>query len=174
MEKAERIALCSALGVSADVSNDVLVQRASALVASAGKAPEGFELTPAGELAAAQARAAAAEVELNASRKASRDASISALLDDAVKSGKATPASREQYAALCATDAGFEGVKALFATLTPSQLLEQKGPSGAPSAAPGGALALSDTEERIGAALGRTRAQMLADKQAELSNGGAA
>lgn len=138
MDKEKRAKICAALGLSPDVSDDVLVQGAESLRASHGKAPEGFELTPKGELAAAQARAAAAEVELNASRKASRDASISALLDDAVKSGKATPASREQYAALCATDAGFEGVKALFATLTPSALLEQKGPIGAPSGAHSG------------------------------------
>jgi ATP-dependent protease ClpP protease subunit len=172
MDKEQRIALCSALGLSADVSNDVLVQRASALKSAEGKAPEGFELTPKGEFAAAQARALAAETELLATRKASRDVAVNALIDEAVKSGKATPASREKYAALCATDAGFEAVKDLFAALAPMALVGEQGRDGAPKGA-ADICALTDEERAVAKALGKSEAEMLAYKKAEATNGGA-
>lgn len=180
MEKAARIALCSALGISADVTDDVLVQRVTALMASAGKAPEGFELTPKGELATAQARAASAETELLATRKATRETAVNATLDEAVKAGKVVPASREKYAALCATDAGFETVKELLASLPVSPLLTEQGSSKAPpSVVAEGNVKLSD-EDRIAAKMsGISLEQALENKKADvarkaLATGGAA
>jgi ATP-dependent protease ClpP protease subunit len=138
MKEEQRIALCLALGVSADTAPEAMAQRAAALVAAQGKAPEGFELTPKGELASAQARAVAAEAEVATSRKATREAAVNACLDGAVKDGKIVPASREKYAALCATDAGFETVRELVATLPTSALLGVQGKDGAPASSEGG------------------------------------
>ncbi len=179
MEKAERIALCSALGLSADVSADVLIQKASALVASHGKAPEGFELTPKGELASMQARALTAETELQASRKVHREAAVNACLDEAVKAGKIIPASREKYAALCATDAGFETVKDLVASLPVSPLLGEQGTSKPHPAALGEGTVTLTAEDHLAAKMsGISLEQALENKKADVARkalaGGAA
>ncbi len=172
MKEEQRIALCLALGVAADASPEAMAQRAMAVVASAGKAPEGFELAVKGELAAAQARAVAAETELVASRKSSRETAVKATLDEAVKSGKIVPASRDKYEARCASDAGFEIVKEILAEMPTSPLLGVQGSSKTPKLSE--ASALTEEDRYIAKALGKSEAEMLAYKQAEITNGGAA
>lgn len=176
MEKAERIALCSALGLSADVSADVLIQKASALVAAHGKAPEGFELTPKGELASMKAAHDAAIAELATTRKAARENAVNACLDEAVKSGKIIPAAREKYAALCATDAGFETVKDLVASLPVSPLLGVQGTDKPhPSASGNGAVTLTEEDRFAAKASGLSLEQALENKKLALAaKGGAA
>lgn len=132
MDKEKRAKICAALGLSPDVSDDVIVQASESMRAAHGKAPEGFELTPKGEFAALQARVSTAEAELASSRKAARDVAVASTIDEAVKAGKIIPAAKDKYTALCATDAGFETVKDLIATLTPSPLLAKQGQEGVP------------------------------------------
>lgn len=51
---------------------------------------------------------------------ASRKARVDALLDGALKEKRMLPAERDHYAHLCATDAGFDSVKALLAARSPA------------------------------------------------------
>jgi phage I-like protein len=67
------------------------------------------------------ARLSAATTELDGIRKATRDGKVATLIGDALKAKKIVPAQKEQYEALCATDAGLAQVEALLAA-TPAAL----------------------------------------------------
>lgn len=168
MDKEKRAKICAALGLSPDVSDDVIVQCAESLRASQGKAPEGFELTPKGELATMQARAIKAEEALSVHAKATREASIKACLDDAVKAGKVTPASRGKYEALCATDEGFATVKELIESLPASPIVGVQGSDKAPPAASGKRVALTAEEKAEAARIGVSEASYLAALNGEV------
>ncbi|EFO31669.1 putative prophage MuSo2 protein [Roseibium sp. TrichSKD4] len=71
--------------------------------------------------------------ELNGLKKAQHDKAVSEVLEAALAAKKITPAQKDSYAALCATDEGFEQVKALLKAtadgLAHSGLDEQKAPA---------------------------------------------
>ena len=71
--------------------------------------------------------------ELNSLKKAQHDKAVSEVLEAALAAKKITPAQKDSYAALCATDEGFEQVKALLKAtadgLARSSLDEQKAPA---------------------------------------------
>lgn len=74
-----------------------------------------------------------ATADLEALRAETRKGKIDGLLEDALKAKKIVPAERDTFAALCATDDGFEQVKRLI-ELRPAVLnasgLETKNPNG--------------------------------------------
>jgi phage I-like protein len=69
------------------------------------------------ELAALKTQLADTQKALTSLQKKDADREIDAALDEAASAGKITPASRETYRAMCATDGGLERFKALAATL---------------------------------------------------------
>lgn len=82
--------------------------------------------------------------ELETLQASIRKDRVNALLEDALKAKKISPAQREGYEALCANDAGFEGVKKIFETLGAGL-----GASGLDDkATPGGAVATLSAEDR--------------------------
>ena len=93
----------------------------------------------------AVSKLSASETKLGAIEDASRKARVDALIEGALKEKKILPAEKDHYARLCATDAGFESVKALLAAkspaLTKSGLDEKKPEEGAAALA-----ALSPTQ----------------------------
>ena len=95
--------LAAALGVVSDASEDALV---AALAA-------GFVDKKVHDETLSQL--AAATTELAQIKATERQGRIDALLEAALKEKKMLPAERDHYANLCATDAGFETVKALLA-----------------------------------------------------------
>jgi phage I-like protein len=117
--------LAAALGVTADANEAALL---GAL--SAGFVPKKNHDELVEQYAASQAKLAAIET-------ASRKARVDTLIEGALKEKKILPAEKDHYAQLCATDSGFESVKALLAAKTPalgkSGLDEKKEPDdGAP------------------------------------------
>lgn len=66
------------------------------------------------------AQLATSEKKLKAIEDASRKARVDALIEGALKEKKILPAEKDHYAQLCATDAGFESVKALLAAKSPT------------------------------------------------------
>ena len=71
------------------------------------------------------AKLTAATGELAEMKRKAREAEVGTVLEDALKARKILPAQREHYAALCATDEGLAGVRALLAATA-----EQLKPSG--------------------------------------------
>lgn len=63
---------------------------------------------------------AASEAKLKEIEDANRKARIDALIEGALKEKKILPAEKDHYAQLCATDSGFESVKALLAAKSPA------------------------------------------------------
>lgn len=61
------------------------------------------------------AQLAASETKLKEIEDAGRKARVDALIEGALKEKKILPAEKDHYAQLCATDSGFESVKALLA-----------------------------------------------------------
>ncbi len=110
--------LASALGAIADANEEALL---AALTS-------GFVPKKVHEETCAALNAAKTELENIAA--AGRKARVDALLEDALEKKKIVPAERDHYATLCATDAGFESVKALLAakpaTLQASGLDDKK------------------------------------------------
>lgn len=83
--------------------------------------------------------------ELETLRADIRKGKVEALLEDALKAKKISPAQRETYAALCASDAGFDQVKTLLDTMTAG--LGASGLDNKP--APGSELATLSAEDRL-------------------------
>lgn len=54
------------------------------------------------------------EEKLQLIEKQKRDSEVDAMIDEAVKAGKVSPAAREHYVALCDTDEGFESTKKII------------------------------------------------------------
>jgi len=80
------------------------------------------------------AQLAASEKKLKDIEDANRQARVDALIEGALKDKKILPAEKDHYAQLCATDSGFDSVKALLAAkspaLTKSRLDDKKEPDG--------------------------------------------
>ena len=88
----------------------------------------------------AVSKLSASETKLKDIEDANRKARVDALIEGALKDKKILPAEKDHYAQLCATDSGFESVKALLAAKSPalgkSGLDEKKEPDdGAPPTA---------------------------------------
>jgi len=72
---------------------------------------------PASELAAVSADLADTRKALAALQEKDREREIDAALDEAAAAGKITPASRDQYRAMCAAEGGLDRFRALAKTL---------------------------------------------------------
>lgn len=100
--------LAAALGVTADANEAALL---TAL--GAGFVPKKNHDELVAQLAASQAK-------LKEIETAGRKARVDALIEGALKEKKILPAEKDHYAQLCASDAGFESVKALLAAKSPT------------------------------------------------------
>ncbi|MDR3173173.1 MAG: phage protease [Treponema sp.] len=88
---------------------------------------------PRADLAAMEARAAAAEQQLTALNAAKFKAELEGVIDQAVKDRKIAPASKEQYLSLCSTVDQLENLKKVFAA-SPAIIGEgAQAPAGAPA-----------------------------------------
>lgn len=110
-EETDMKAIAKALGLADDADE-------AAILAALGKLQSDHETA----LAAAENRADTTEVatlrtELAALRQKDTDRDIDAALDLGTQQGKITPASRDNYRAMCAVEGGLARFKALAATL---------------------------------------------------------
>lgn len=147
-------AIAAALGLpdtatEAEILAAIQTGRTELAAAQAAPSPDRF--MPRADYDAVLARANTAETELAAQRKGARDAEVETVLAAAVAEGKIAPASKAHYAALAATDAGFEQIKQLCASLP--KVIADPNVTTDP-AKPGGAL--SDVERHVAASLGVT------------------
>lgn len=147
-------AIAAALGLpetatEAEILAAIQTSRTELAAAQAAPSPDRF--MPRADYDAVLTRANSAETELTAIRKTARDAEVEAVLAAAVAEGRIAPASKGHYAALATTDAGFEQIKQLCATLP--KVIADPNVSDDP-AKPNGKM--SDVERHIAANLGLT------------------
>jgi phage I-like protein len=108
---------------------------------------------PRADLVAMEARAAAAEKQLEDLNAAKFKTEIEGVIDQAVKDRKIAPASRDQYLSLCSTPEQLESLKKAFAA-GPAIIGEgTQAPAGTP---PGSGTALNAEESALAAAAGYT------------------
>ena len=112
-------AIAAALGL-ADTADEAACLTAISTLA-AGKVDRAIHDQALANLAAATVKVTEAEGKLAALNAAARKEKVDALLEGALTAKKILPAQREQYAALCATDAGLTQVTALLES-TPAHL----------------------------------------------------
>jgi len=115
----ERAALAQALKLDPEKADQAAITGAiAALQQEAQTATAALQQAPdKAELAAIRQSLADTTAALDALRRKDADREIDAALDAAQAEGKITPASRETYRAMCATEGGLERFKALAATL---------------------------------------------------------
>ncbi len=126
-------AIAKALGLNEDATEQSCL---SAISEMAGRVDKGVHQVTLDTLAAAQA-------ELGLIKKSAREKEVNDLIEGALAAKKITPAQRDQYAALCATDDGLKGVKGLLATMGP--VLQ---PSGLDDRTPPSTIASLSAEDR--------------------------
>ena len=102
----EKTSLCAVLKIDA-TSDNAAVTAAIAKLQDAGAVATARETT---ELASMR-------TELAAMKKKQTEDEVTALLDEATKEGKITPASRDSYRAVCMAEGGIDRFKAIAATL---------------------------------------------------------
>ncbi|MGX5776509.1 phage protease [Methylorubrum zatmanii] len=101
--------LAKALGLSEAADGATCLSAVSALRTGGGEAL----------VAELQSQLATTSARLASVEKAGREKEVSELLEAALKDRKIVPAQREHLAALCASDDGLKGVKAMLAATTP-------------------------------------------------------
>ncbi|HRJ70255.1 MAG TPA: phage protease [Beijerinckiaceae bacterium] len=152
--------LLAALGLSATATP------AEALaVISALKVPDPTKYVPAEQLAAANAELTTARAELKAAKDAEAAARCAALVDDAVRAGKVTPAAKDHYLAFAKAD--FNACSAALAALP---VLVKPGEDDETEAAPAAgntAATLSADQIKIADSLGIKHADFAAALAAE-------
>lgn len=157
----EMKSIALALGLPETASEEAILAKINAtqteLASARTPSPERF--MPRGDYDTVLARATAAETELATLKKASRDAEVETVIAAAVGAGKITPASREHYVALAATDAGLASVKALVASLQP--VIPDVNVDTQPG---GGDGTLTPIEQHIARSLGVSDAEFLASR----------
>ncbi|MDR0376512.1 MAG: phage protease [Spirochaetaceae bacterium] len=110
---------------------------------------------PRADLNAMETRALAAEKQLAELNAAALLRDAEAAVEDAIKNRKIAPASREEYLALCATQAGLESFKKIM-TASPAIIgAETQAPEGTPPDA-GNSAVLNAEETALAKALGYT------------------
>jgi phage I-like protein len=118
---------------------------------------------PRADLAAMEARAAAAEKQLADLNAAQFKAEVEGVVDQAVKDRKIAPASKDQYLGLCSTTEQLEGLKKVFAA-SPAVIGEgAQAPAGTP---PGNQAALNSEEQEAARAAGYTEEEWKKLKEA--------
>jgi phage I-like protein len=100
--------LAAALGVTAGANETALL----------GALNAGF--VPRAVHDEAVSKLSASETKLKDIEDANRKARVDALIEGALKEKKIMPAEKDHYAQLCATESGFESVKALLAAKSPA------------------------------------------------------
>lgn len=139
--------IATALGLSADANEAACLATLNEKLANS---------VPKSVHEAAVASLAAATAELDAIRKAARDAKVGALIEGALKEKKALPAEKDHFVALCATDEGLAAVEKLLAArgvqLPASGLDERKAPQ--------------DSDVRSAAQLAAQAGKLVADARA--------
>lgn len=139
--------IATALGLSADANEAACLATLNEKLANS--VPKSVHETAVASLAAATA-------ELDAIRKAARDARVGALVEGALKDKKALPAEKDHFVALCATDEGLAAVEKLLAArgvqLPVSGLDERKAPQ--------------DSDVRSAAQLAAQAGKLVADARA--------
>jgi len=115
----ERTAVCQALKLDVGNSDTTAITAAIAkLTEDTATALAAVQNGPAAsELAAVRKELADTKTALAAIQIASNDKAIDDALDDATRLGKITPASREEYRAMCAAEGGLERFNNLVRTL---------------------------------------------------------
>ena len=145
-------AIATALGLPEDADEAAILAaigtRNTELAAS--RTPPADRFMPRADYDAVLARATSAETELASIRTAQRSAEVEAVIAAAVSAGKIAPASKPHYVALAETDAGFEQVKQLCASLPPVVGTVQVGGANPPGTT------LSDVERHIAGSMGLT------------------
>ena len=116
---------------------------------AAARTPSPDRFMPRADYDTVLARATTVEAELATQKKLTRDAEVENVIASAVAGGKITPASREHYVALAATDAGLASVRALVASLQP--VIADVSVEGDPAKTTG---ALTPVEQHIARSLG--------------------
>ncbi|SON55809.1 Mu-like prophage I protein [Hartmannibacter diazotrophicus] len=104
-------AFAAALGLAANTDETAVLSALTTRFADNTKKID--ELTS--SLTAEKTRADDAETKLAALKTATRQTSVDAVLEDALKDKRMLPAEKESFAKLSATDEGFEQVKAILA-----------------------------------------------------------
>jgi phage I-like protein len=149
--------ILAALGLAGTATEAEALAAISALRTSLNAAQsKGVDLAayaPRADLTAMETRALKAEAELTALNAAGLKAEGEAVVDQAVKDRKISPASRDEYIALCSTREGLEKVKTIMAA-SPAIIGDgAQAPGGAP---PGTQTALNAEETALAAAAGYT------------------
>jgi phage I-like protein len=120
---------------------------------------------PRADLNAMEARAVAAEKQIADLNAAQLKKDAEAAVDEAITNRKITPASREQYLALCATKEGLEKVKDVLKT-NPAVISEEQASASAPPAGNGG-VALNAEEAQLAKAMSYTPGEFEKIKERE-------
>jgi phage I-like protein len=154
-EKRNMEKILAALGLPADATENEALAAIEKLKTSLNAAkPQTVDLAayaPRTDLAAMEARAAAAEKQLSELNAAKFKAEVEGVIDQAVKDRKIAPASKDQYLSLCATAEQLENLKKVFAS-SPAIIGEgAQAPAGTP---PGSQVSLNAGETELAAAAG--------------------
>jgi len=162
----DKIALCAALGLAATATDAEIITAVNALKAKAETAlnnqqPSLNDFVPRAEYDVAINRATTAENLISSEKKARLEAEISAAVDDAIKTGKIAPASKDYFLSTCRADDGLEQFKK-FVSAQPSQFT----PGVDPAKKQEQQTALNAEERNVAATLGLTEAEYLAAKSA--------
>lgn len=121
-EETHMKSVIQALGLSDGADEAACLSAIAAL--KAGAVPKGVHDEALANLAATTEKLASAQQQLDALAATSRKEKVDALIEAALGAKKIVPAQRDTYAALAATDAGLEQVKALL-DKTPAGLAAQ-------------------------------------------------
>ncbi|MDR1858799.1 MAG: phage protease [Treponema sp.] len=156
-------ALLAALGLPETATEADALAAAKAMNAAKAKADAQTDRSPVdltayaprADLNAMEARASAAEKQLAELNAARLKQEAETAVDEAIKARKFAPASRAEYLALCATEAGLESFRKIAAA-TPAIIGEgTQAPEGTPPAG-GSGVALNAEEAAVARAMGYT------------------
>ena len=154
--------LCATLGLSETATEAEALSAIKALNAAKAEKQQAqtdtskvdlMAYAPRADLNAMEGRALAAEKQLADLNAAQLKKEAEAAVDEAIRSRKFAPASRDVYLALCATKEGFESFKTICAATPPIIGTETQAPSGTPPAA-GSSVALNAEELGTAKAMG--------------------
>ena len=144
-EEMEKKALCAALGLPETASDGEILAAVNAArgmaLNAAGQGTAQADTSkvdlaayaPRADLNAMEARAVTAEKQIADLNAAQIKKDAEAVVDEAVKARKISPASREEYLALCSTREGIEKMKNIFSKSPEIIGSEPQSPNGTPS-----------------------------------------
>ena len=158
------VAIAAALGLTAAADESACLAAINSLkqdkqtALNAAHSPNPDQWKPKAEFDAVLARASTAEAALNAVQQQSREAEITAVIDQAQADGKVIPATRDYYLSCCQEEGGLERFKKAL----PSMPVIGKAADRADGKPPASQTALNAEEQRICTQLGLTPEEFLA------------